>query len=136
MSGIEKMPADVQVTLTSKINRYNQLRAQLDEIRRERLGLEALLNEIEAALKELEKVPDDTPVYKAVGGILVRKTKKEVVEELETKKTLTSEKIKKLEENEKVLIKALKDLQEEIGQLVARAQGGRESGVGGGGVAG
>ena len=78
----ERLPPKIQEQLAKIQQLQNTLQSLL--IQKQRLELE--LSETERALKALESIPEDAKVYKAVGTILVEKSRGEVFKELSERK--------------------------------------------------
>ncbi len=97
MSEKAELPPKVQQRLLL----FQQLQQQLQSllVRKQQLQLE--LTEVENALRELEEIGDETPIYKSVGALLVRTEKAKVVQELEDKKEVLKFRIEQLEREEK-----------------------------------
>jgi prefoldin beta subunit len=73
--------------LKDQLSRFQQMQTQLQMLQQQRYQVESRLKEVEEALEELGKIADKTQVYKSVGSILIKaKSKKEVIEELESTK--------------------------------------------------
>ncbi|RJS86664.1 prefoldin subunit beta [Candidatus Bathyarchaeota archaeon] len=77
-----ELPPKIQEQLAKMQQLQNTLQSLL--IQKQRLELE--LSETERALKALESLPGDARVYKAVGTILVERSRDEVVKELSERK--------------------------------------------------
>ena len=79
---MESLPPKIQEQLA----RIQQLQSTLQSLLLQKQRLELELSETERALKALEAIPEDAKVYRAVGSILVEKTREEVVRELSERK--------------------------------------------------
>jgi len=117
---VERVPADVE----AKYNKFLKLREMLTAVSRERLSLEAMINEIDNVLEELRNLPEDTETYKLVGMVLVKKEKNSVVKELEEKKEDLEIRVKALKNQEEALKNELDKLSRELQRLVSRGPGG------------
>jgi len=82
------------------------------------------LNELENAIRELEKVDEKTPVYKIVGSIMVSSTKEKLLGELREERELAEASIATLDKQEKLIRKQLKDLQKKIAEALSGKYGG------------
>jgi len=104
------LPPKVQ----QRLMRYQQLQQTLQAIsvRKQQLSLE--LMEVENALKALNEIDDETPVYKSVGTLLIRAEKAKLVQELEDKKTVIKLHLERLETQEKRAQEELKDLEAKL----------------------
>ncbi len=107
--------------LQEKLQQAQRLQAELENIVAQRYQLEINLKEVEKSLEELEKVDENTPIYKSVGSILVKaKSKEEVKKELEDKKETLEIRIKAIKRQQELLQKKYEEIQREF----ASAYGG------------
>jgi len=107
--------------LQEKLQQAQRLQAELENIVAQRYQLEISLKEVEKSLEELEKVDENTPIYKSVGSILVKaKSKEEVKKELEDKKDTLEIRIKAIKRQQELLQKKYEEIQREF----ASAYGG------------
>jgi len=93
----------------------------LEELQVHEQNLQALLlqkqiihtemNEIEIALEELKK---SNIAYKIVGGIMVKKDKQELINELNERKKILELRMKSFEKQEEQIRKKIEDIREEI----------------------
>lgn len=84
-------------------------------IQKESLNLQSI--EIEKALEELKKATTED-VYKAVGPILIKSTKKDLEEELGEKKETLELRLKSLQKQEDRLKERLKESQEKFEEFL------------------
>lgn len=96
---MSELPPQVQ----NLVAQLQQLQQQLQAIISQRAQVEALLRDTEQALEELQKIDDDSTVYKAVGNVLVKEKKGNVVKELTEKKETYEIRIKTLQRQEERL---------------------------------
>lgn len=108
------MSVDLQL-----LKKYEQTIEELRGIALTTQQLKSRLLEIEKTLKELEKSEEDY-VFKAMGNILFRTTKEEVIKELNDEKEVIEIKLKEFERKEKLLRERAKSLER---QLKSRSQG-------------
>jgi len=108
--GEEALPPKVR----QRVALYQQTQQRLQAIllRKQQLNLE--LMEIENALRELEKVGEDTPVYKSVGSLLIRTEKGKVVKELEDRREYIKLRLESLDAEERRAREQLKELQAKL----------------------
>jgi prefoldin beta subunit len=78
------LPPEVQQLLIQ----YQTLRDHYARIETELRVVEAELGEIDNVMDSIKGLSDDAELYKAIGHILVRKTKAEITRELEERKEL------------------------------------------------
>jgi len=100
--------------LQEQLQRLQQLQQTLETVVAQRQQLELESIEVNRALAELEKIPDDGLVYKSVGSLLVRAEKKKVVEELVERKELLATRVAVLQRQQTRADERLKELQRAI----------------------
>jgi len=100
--------------LQEQLQRLQQLQQTLEAVVAQRQQLELESMEVNRALAELEKIPDDGLVYKSVGSLLVRAEKKKVVEELTERKELLTTRVTVLQRQQTRADERLKELQRAI----------------------
>jgi len=106
---------EISKQLQDQINRLQQVRSQVQSILLQRQQVELRLKEINAALDELEKTDDKTPIYKAAGAVLVKaNSKKEIVDELKSNKETLELRKKTLEKQEGRARESLNELQSKV----------------------
>ena len=81
-------------------------------IQKETFQIQAI--ELEKALEELEKTKDTEEVFKAVGPILIKSTKKDLQDEMKEKKETVDIRIKTVEKQELEIKEKMKDAQGDL----------------------
>lgn len=107
---ISKLPPQVQ----ERLLRLQQLQQTLQTILTQKQQVELELTEIEQALSELQKIKDDTTIYKAIGSLLVKAEKTKVTTDLNERKELLNVRAQVLAKQEERLRGQLKDLQTKL----------------------
>lgn len=74
------MAVDLPPQLQDQLGQLQNLQQQLQVTSQQRAQLEFQMKEAERALEELATVGDDAPVYRSVGGLLVKTEGKQAVE--------------------------------------------------------
>ncbi len=97
-----------------------QQQVQTVMAQKENLNLQSM--EIDKALEELEKAKDDD-VYKAVGPILIKSSKKDLKTELNEKKETIGLRLKSLEKQEERMKEKLKESQEKLEDIIKTGEG-------------
>ncbi|HIP25452.1 MAG TPA: prefoldin subunit beta [Archaeoglobus profundus] len=115
-----ELPPQIQNMLAQ----LQQLQQQLQMVVTQKAHLENSLKETESAIQEIEKISDDTPIFKAVGTILVKTNKNEVLKELKEKKDTFEVRIKALERQEERLRERIQEMQKKIQSLLGGIQAG------------
>jgi len=115
-----ELPPQVQNMLAQ----LQQLQQQLQMVVTQKAHLENSLKETESAIQEIEKISDDTPIFKAVGTILVKTNKNEVLKELKEKKDTFEVRIKALERQEERLRERIQEMQKKIQSMLGGVQAG------------
>ncbi|MBE0516130.1 MAG: prefoldin subunit beta [Methanophagales archaeon] len=110
MSGSGEIPPQVQ----NLFAQLQQLKAQIEALGRQKMQVEALLRDAENALEELEKVDENSLIYKNVGELLIKASKETVKEDLAEKKETYDLRLKTLERQEERAQKRYQQLQEQL----------------------
>jgi len=119
-------------SLQDLVNRYNQAQAQLQSVLLRKQQYEAELREVDKAISEIEKLPQDAKIFKSVGNFLIQQSKDVALQELKDRKELLELHVKTLAKQESMLREQLEKLKEELNKELARLRGGQETAKGGG----
>jgi len=119
-------------SLQDLVNRYNQAQAQLQSVLLRKQQYEAELREVDKAISEIEKLPQDAKIFKSVGNFLIQQSKDVALQELRDRKELLELHVKTLAKQESLLREQLEKLKEELNKELARLRGGQEAAKGGG----
>jgi prefoldin beta subunit len=114
MSSNQQIPPLVQEQLA----KLQQTQQNLQSITGQKQQLEFDKLETEKALEELQKVNDDDMVFKHAGTILIKSTKKDLIEELDEKKELAKTKASLLTKQEERLKITLKEQETKIQEMI------------------
>ena len=114
MSSNQQIPPLVQEQLA----KLQQTQQNLQSILAQKQQLEFDKLETEKALEELQKVNDDDMVFKHAGTILIKSTKKDLIEELDEKKELAKTKASLLTKQEERLKITLKEQETKIQEMI------------------
>ena len=104
--------------LQEQIMKMQQSQQNLQVIMQQKQQIEMEKIETDKSLEELRKALDDDMVYKQAGSILIKSTKKELIEELEEKKELTKTRSTVLEKQESRLKETLKEQEAKITEMM------------------
>jgi len=107
-----QLPPQVQEDLV----RLQQLQQTLQIVVTQKQQLELELSETEKSLSELEKITDDTPVYKSVGSILLKAERQGLMGELKERKELLNARVTVLGKQEERTRERMKELQDRLQQ--------------------
>jgi len=121
---VERLPPDLE----AKYNKYLKTRETLMVVLREKTAIEANLAEIDNVLRTLQDLSDDAEIFKAVGYIMVRTSKNDVVKELEQRKEDLQLRLTVLKQQEESLKKELERLESELKRML---EGAGVGGLGG-----
>ena len=108
MSG--ELPPQIQ----NQLAQLQQLQQQAQAVMTQKAQIEGLIRETEAALKELEKSPDDGVIYKSVGELLFKSEKPKMQEELKEKKDMMDIRLKTMAKQEERIQGRFNQLQEQL----------------------
>lgn len=109
---ISKLPPQVQ----ERLLRLQQLQQTLQSVLAQKQQVELELTEIEQASSELQKLADNTVIYKTIGSLLVKAEKAKVTADLNERKELLNMRTTVLGKQEERLRGQLKDLQAKLQQ--------------------
>ncbi|MFN7106208.1 MAG: prefoldin subunit beta [Pyrobaculum sp.] len=123
--------AQVPPSLQDLANRFNQAQTQLQNVLLKKQQYEAELKEVEKAIMEIEKLPQDARVYKSVGNFLLQVDRDVALQELKERKELLELHVKTLTKQESMLREQIERLREEINREISRLRG-QEAAKGGG----
>lgn len=112
--------------LQEQIMKLQQSQQNLQSIMAQKQHLEMEKAETEKALEELRKAGDDDTVYKHAGSILIKSTKKTLVDELEERLELAKTRSTVLEKQEIRIKETLKEQETKITEMM---KGGSGSGA-------
>lgn len=104
--------------LQEQLMKMQQSQQNLQVIMQQKQQIEMEKIETEKSLDELRKASDDDTVYKHAGSILIKSTKKELIEELEERKELTKTRSTVLEKQESRLKESLKEQETKITEMM------------------
>ncbi|ALV63098.1 Prefoldin beta subunit [Thermococcus sp. 2319x1] len=107
---MQSIPPQVQALL-GQLENYQQ---QLQLVIQQKQRIQVELNDAKKALEEIEKVEDETPIYKTVGTLIVRATKAKALEELKEKVETLEVRLRALERQEQKLNEKIKELTQQI----------------------
>ena len=110
MSEEIKLPPAVQ----ERLLRLQQLQQTLQNILVQKQQVELELLEVDKALEELEKIPDDGVIYKSVGSLLIKTEKAKITEELKERKELANMRVSVLGKQEERIRSQIKELNEKL----------------------
>jgi prefoldin beta subunit len=109
---LSKLPPAVQ----ERLLRLQQLQQSLQATMMQKQQTELELNENDTALEEVQKIQEDTPMYKSIGSLLIKTEKTKITTELTERKELLNTRISVLTKQEERLRSQMKDLQTKLQQ--------------------
>jgi len=104
--------------LQEQLMKMQQSQQNLQSIMTQKQHLEMEKVETEKALEELKKAADDDNVYKHAGSILIKSTKKELIDELEERKEMAKTRSTVLEKQELRIKESLKEQEAKITEMM------------------
>ena len=104
--------------LQEQLMKMQQSQQNLQSIMTQKQHLEMEKVETEKALEELKKTADDDNVYKHAGSILIKSTKKELIDELEERKEMAKTRSTVLEKQELRIKESLKEQEAKITEMM------------------
>ena len=109
--------------LQEQLMKLQQSQQNLQQIMQQKQHLEIENAETEKALEELKKVADGDTVYKHAGTVLIKSTKKELIDELEEKQEMAKTRTTVLEKQETRVKETLKEQEAKITELMKSGSG-------------
>ena len=104
--------------LQEQLMKMQQSQQNLQAIMQQKQQIEMEVIETDKSLEELKKALEGDMVYKHAGSILIKSTKKDLIEELEEKKELTKTRSAVLEKQEARLKETLKEQEVKITEMM------------------
>lgn len=104
--------------LQEQLMKMQQTQQNLQSIMTQKQHLEIEKAETEKALEELKKAGDDDAVFKHAGTVLIKSTKKEMIDELEEKQEMAKTRATVLEKQEDRVKETLKEQEAKITELM------------------
>ncbi len=120
------LPAKLQ----NDIKQFQRVQGDLHAVSQQRLQIDLKLRETTHTLEELGTVPEDAPIYRPVGSLLVRaKSRQEVVDQLKEDEETLQVRLKALERQENQLKEKYTTMQRELSEAIqsVQATGGAET---------
>ena len=108
-----------------KIGQLQLMEQNMQNIIMQKQAFQTQLFEVDNALNEIEKTKDET--YKIVGPIMVATSKKELKDDLQSKKEILELRIKNLEKQEKKIKEEATQLQTEVMKKLKQKGGGADA---------
>jgi len=123
------MSTDQQIPpwLQEQLAKLQQTQQNLQSILAQKQQLQMDQLESEKALEELNKAEENDIVYKHVGSILIKSTKKELLSEIQEKKELSNTRATVLSKQEERVKQNLKEQESKINEMVKGASSGNTS---------
>jgi prefoldin beta subunit len=109
---ISKLPPQIQ----ERLLRLNQLQQTLQSVLGQKQQVEMELSETNQASSEVEKLTEDTTIYKATGSLMIKSEKGKVTSELTERKDILNTRLGILTKQEERLRAQAKDLQTKLQQ--------------------
>ena len=116
----EDLPPQVQ----NQLQQLQQLQQQYEMVVQQRLQIDIKLKENQNAIDEINKVDENTPIYKSIGNLIVKANKEDVLKELEEEKETLGIRKKALETQETRLKSKIEELQNKIQEALKGGQAG------------
>ncbi len=104
--------------LQEQIMKLQQTQQSLQSIMNQKQHLEMEKAETAKALEELKKVAEGDAVYKHAGTVLIKSTKKELIDELEEKQEMAKTRVTVLEKQETRVKESLKEQETKITEMM------------------
>jgi len=110
------MSENVPAWLQEELARYDQLQQTLQALLAQKQQVDLEIAELDRALEELQKQPDDVEVYKVAGSIMIKSNKQDLLKELQEKKELANTRRTVLSKQEEKVRQSLQEVQNKLTQ--------------------
>ena len=118
----------IPAKLQNEIKQFQRLQQELTQYTQQRVQMDLKLRETVHTLDALTKIPDDSTVYRPLGGLLVKAKNRKEVEDLLTEEKETLEvRVRALERQENQLKDRYTEMQKELSEALQAAGVGAES---------
>ncbi len=104
--------------LQEQIMKLQQSQQNLQSIMTQKQHLEMEKAETAKALEELKKVAENDTVFKHAGTVLIKSTKKELIDELEERQEMAKTRVTVLEKQETRVKESLKEQESKITEMM------------------
>jgi len=109
---VSQLPPQIQ----ERLLRLQQLQQTLQSILAQKQQVELESTETEQALSEVQKLGEDTIIYKATGSLMIKSDKTKITTELNERKELLGTRVAVLAKQEERLRAQVKDVQTKLQQ--------------------
>ncbi|HIP74675.1 MAG TPA: prefoldin subunit beta [Thermococcus paralvinellae] len=116
---MQNVPPQVQALL-GQLESYQQ---QLQLVIQQKQKVQVELNDAKRALEEIERVEENTPIYKTVGTLMVKISKAKAVKELKEKIETLEVRLNALNRQEQKLNENIKELTQKIQSMLRPTAG-------------
>ncbi len=120
------MSENVPAWLQEELARYDQLQQTLQAILAQKQQVDLEIAELDRALEELQKQPDDVEVYKVAGSIMIKSNKGDLLKELQEKKELANTRRTVLSKQEEKVRQSLQEVQNKLTQALRGGSTGQQ----------
>ena len=120
MSSTDLSP-NIPPQLQEQLAKFEQLRKTLETIPIQKQQIDLQIFEIDKALEELNKINENTTVYKSAGTIMIKANKDSLIKELTEAKDLGKSQLILLKKQETRVIENIKELEIKIKQFTNKS---------------
>ena len=120
MSSTDLSP-NISSQLQEQLAKFEQLRKTLETIPIQKQQIDLQIFEIDKALEELNKINENTTVYKSAGTIMIKANKDSLIKELTEAKDLGNSQLILLKKQETRIIENIKELEIKIKQFTNKS---------------
>ena len=120
MSSTDLSP-NISSQLQEQLAKFEQLRKTLEMIPIQKQQIDLQIFEMDKALEELNKINENTTVYKSAGTIMIKANKDSLIKELTEAKDLGNSQLILLKKQETRIIENIKELEIKIKQFTNKS---------------
>ncbi|MDR7664498.1 prefoldin subunit beta [Methanosarcina sp. Z-7115] len=112
------MTAELPPQIQNQIAQLQQIQQQIQAMTMQKSQIEAMQKESKMALDELERLTDDSVIYRSVGELVIKTSKVESISKLKDREETLSLRLQSISRQEERLTSRFKQLQEQIQQAL------------------
>jgi prefoldin beta subunit len=112
----------IPAKLQNDLRQFQKLQQDLSSLSQQRLQMDLKLRETTRTLEEVEGLPEDSTLYRPIGGLLVKaKARKDVTDLLSEEKETLEVRVKALERQETHMKERYDEMQKQLTQALQAA---------------
>lgn len=128
------MASELPPQVQNQVAQLQELQSQHQATLQQKQQIESRVRELERSLEEIQDADPDAPIFRSVGGLLIKvRDRDELIEELEDEKETLSVRLNSVKKQEERVESKIEQLQSNLQQALGQAPGGGGPAPGAGG---